>query len=466
MASTHSLVGAPVSAPPPATGLISRYVAYCKTSPGKLLNWLLTIAALLALTLIMAVVTYSDMREAVQTVGKDTVPSIVAAENIRATIADANAYAVNAFLEQEHGIGKNRKKYRDDMNAVHDSLVTSAQNITYGQQERQPILTIMSTLGEYERLIGLAQEQAPADALATLTQAQGLIHQTILPEAIALDQANFSHLTSTYDAHRQHTSLQQTEFVWIVGPLLIMALFGVQLHLYRTTKRVFNLPLLGATFIAVVYLLQAMSSFRDTETALVRAKQDAFDSVHALWQARAVAYDANADESLYLLSHGNDADQQQSTQEFKDKVAQLSAGDVASDRLAADNKLKFAGFLGDELDNVTFDGEGDAALQTIHTWAAYIAIDDRIRQLEQGGDHAAAIALNLGTHEGESNWAFAQFDTALGKTLDINQQAFDQATAEAFGHLDHFPLITAIAGALIALASLFGLKSRFDEYRF
>jgi hypothetical protein len=38
------------------------------------------------------------------------------------------------------------------------------------------------------------------------------------------------------------------------------------------------------------------------ETAHLKvAKQDAFDSILALTQARAVSYDANADESRYLV---------------------------------------------------------------------------------------------------------------------------------------------------------------------
>ena len=39
----------------------------------------------------------------------------------------------------------------------------------------------------------------------------------------------------------------------------------------------------------------------DAREDLRVAKEDAFDSIHALWQARAVAYDANGDETRYLL---------------------------------------------------------------------------------------------------------------------------------------------------------------------
>jgi hypothetical protein len=74
--------------------------------------------------------------------------------------------------------------------------------------------------------------------------------------------------------------------------------------------------------------------------------------------------------------------------------------------------------------------------------------------------------LNIGTQQGESNWAFAQFDDALGETLKVNQQAFDNEIAHAFDLLSHFVYALIAAVVVVIAAIVVGIKPRLDEYRF
>ena len=98
---------------------------------------------------------------------------------------------------------------------------------------------------------------------------------------------------------------------------------------------------------------------------------------------------------------------------FDGLVAQVVAGSLPDG---------FQGYLAAELRNITFPGEREAAVEMLKTFARYIALDGEIRRLENQGDHAAAVTLCIGYAPGQSNWAFARFDEALGKTLDINQR--------------------------------------------
>lgn len=408
---------------------------------------------------------YLDLRQAVQTVGRDSEPSIVAAEHIRATLADAHGAAVNAFLTGEADAGANWTSYRRDMDDVHNSLVEAAENITYGDEERQPILTVMTGIGQYERLVGQARGHARPEAKADLDAADTLMSSTILPAASALDQANFQHLTATYDSHRQRFFEARAVTV-VLGLLTLAALGWSQFYLAARTRRLLNAGLLAAAVVLAGFTIYSLSALSATEAALRLAKQDAFDSVHALWKARAVAYEANTDESLLLYDRGDKAVQDNRTTVFTKQAQAIAAGDIDQDLQEAAANRKFGGFLGDELANITFPGERDAALATLGAWARYLRIDGQIRLLDAQTRAADALALHIGAKPEQASGAFLQFDQALGKTLDINQREFDRAIDQAFALLTPYPYALAGALLLIILATLAGLKPRLDEYRF
>ena len=408
---------------------------------------------------------YLDLRQAVQTVGRDAVPSIVAAEHIRATLADAHGAAVNAFLTGEPDSGANWTSYRRDMEDVHKSLVTAAENITYGEEEQQPILTVMAGIGQYERLVGQARGHAKTEAKADLDAADTLMSSTILLAAGALDQANFRHLTATYDSHRQRFA-QARAVTILLGLLALAALGWSQFYLAARMRRLLNGGLLAAAIVLVGFTIYGLSALSATEEALRLAKQDAFDSVHALWKARAVAYEANTDESLLLFDRGDKAVQDNRMAVFTMQAQSIAAGDIDQDLQAAAANRKFGGFLGDELANITFAGEREAALATLQAWARYLRLDAQIRQLDGQSRAADALALHIGAKPEQANGAFGQFDQALGKTLDINQREFDRAVDQAFARLAPYPYVLAGALLLIIIATIAGLKPRLDEYRF
>lgn len=449
----------------PHAKLADRLRSYLSTTPGQLTGALVTCVFATLIAAFCAYYAYSDVRHAVQTVGRDTVPSIVAAEHINATLADANANVANALLTKEPETGPSWKAYRDDMKKVQDQLITATQNITYGDEERKPIFTMMAKIGEYEYAVGKARAKLSGDFTNDFLIANRSMRESILPAGAALDQANFSHLDETYKVHRAYAWLHKS-LLFIFLATMAVVLVAAQLFLFRKTHRLVNPGIAIATVMLLAFALYAVTTLDTVENTLISAKQDAFDSIHALWKARAVAYDANADESLYLLYHGDKDNQAKATSDFKGKAALLS--DIApQDALVLDSRgEKFGGFLGAELANITFAGEKEAATQTLKEWAAYIRIDGDIRRLEQQGGHNEAIALNIGTKPGQSNWQFDKFDKALGATLDINQKEFDQKISSAFLRLSVFPYVLAAWIVVVIAASIVGMKPRLDEYRF
>ncbi|MFC5473564.1 hypothetical protein [Paraherbaspirillum soli] len=439
--------------------------AHLRTTPGRMQTLLaagIVGALLIALTGFGA---YQGVRGAVQTLGKDTVPSIVAAEQIRFLLASAHANAMNAVLLKEDDSGTSSKAFRAEMDQAQQALVTAAKNITYGSEEQKPITAVMMALGSYERLLGQAHAKGAETALPDLTAANQLMQTVILPATVALDQANFDHLTASFNSHHAAFYLQMTPLV-LIALATLAALLAAQTYLMRKTRRTLNLGLLAATVILGLASLYGATSLQAIEKKLVSSKFDAFDSIHSLSKARALAYEANADESLLLIYRGHPEAQAQATADFKQRIAQIMAIEPAQLDAATKSKTKFGGLLGAELVNITYPGEEAAALLTARTWADYVEIDKQIRELESSGRYAESQALALGYQAGQSNWAFDAFDKALGKTTAINQAAFDQDIADAFARLNRFPYL--LFGAVLAsiLAIVLGMKPRLDEYRF
>src|ERR1039457_1869511 len=437
---------------------VVRLEAYVRTSPGQLM---VTLSACIIGAVIMGLASwhsYTGLRHSVQTVGKDTVPSIVAAQHIRSLLADANANVMNAILTREPAGGPFMKEYRRELNEVTVELVTAIQNITYGDEEKTPLLTIMQNLSEYQRYVGAISTKSGDAEINDILAANALMRDKVLTAAAALDQANFKHLDETYSAHKSHLLVSMTPYIF--GLILLLGALGwTQFLLFKNTHRVINPGFATAAVVTIIFALYSGYMLKSTESALKVAKADAFDSIHALWKARAIAYDANADESLYLIYHGHGDAQEKSTVAFHAKVNEILNKN-------GKNGSQYGGFLGDELANITFSGEKEAATDLIKTFTEYLKIDAQIRELERTGRYKEALALNIGTKPGESNWAYDRFDKAIGKTIDINQKEFDSNVSKAFSKLNVFPYVLGIVLIVVIAASIVGMKPRLDEYRF
>ena len=442
-----------------------RLIARLRTTPGRLEAAELILIVGSALFWAVTALVFSNLYNAVHTVGRDTVPSIVAAEKMNVALADINTNFANAVLAKDDDSKPSWRAIKENSDAVSHALITAGENVTYGAEEEDPIYAIASNLPVYFRLLGQARSRMQTDPLPDTRAASDLMQNTIIPAGFALDEANFRHLTASYDEHRAYRTA-----AWVVLLLAIASLgsflIAVQLDLLRRMRRLINLPLLGATAMLAVFGVYLIFIFASVGEELRAAKQDSFDSVHALWKARALAYDANAEESLYLLERS--ALQARHEQAFFGKSAQLLSGLPPAEALAQAAIGRFQdikGFIGVELNNITYPGEREAALDLLRTFIDYTEIDRKIRDLERAGRHAEAFALCVGTAPGQSDWAFAQFDKALLKVLDINERAFTGQVERAFGYMAWVQWALGFVALAIAALSWLGLQPRIREYR-
>ena len=378
----------------------------------------------------------------------------------------------NSFLEpvEKDNDGTIVQSYNERYRSVTERLIAAANNITY-DEEREPIQTMQLGIGEYVAKIQQARDaharRDQAGTLAAYLSAVEILDKTLLPAADRLDQANLKVLDRTYGEQR-FASARSLFLIAIVTLGLAGILVMLQLFLSQRTRRTFNPFLLSATAIALLFLVHTIGSLLSASNHLKVAKEDAFDSMHVLRQARALAYGANADESRYLLDVRNAATHEQA---FFNKLNQIAAPPIGQTLeqiillAQQDTKLTgLTGFLGEELSNITFPGERQAVIDNLSTLSQYLQIDKQIRQLQQSGKYREAIALCVGNNPGESNWAFEQFKKANQKTYDVNDKAFKDAITQGDQDLEGFEVKSTIVTITIALLALLGVMPRLKEY--
>jgi hypothetical protein len=432
-----------------------------------------TLAALVvldALLLIAAVAGARVHRDAIKAVGKDSVPSIIAAQHIKSALADMDANAANELLGAPGAMPDAVKAYESRRVEAARALIAAAENITYGESERAPIQSLQVGMGTYERLVQRARdlhERGDAKFVDAYRDAAKLMDETLLPAADALDKANNEMLKRAYQGQSGKSSAART-LLGLTGLLLLGALAAVQIFLTRRTRRMFNPLLVAATLLVAGALQYAESSMATEQSQLKVAKEDAFTSIHALWRARSVSYWANSDESRYLLDQAHAAEHERNFLTKSAALAKVPPGmkleDIGVAEARGIHAQGFAGYLADELNNITFAGEREAAVDTLLRFEEYLGLDRQIRQLERGGKHREAVELCIGTQKGESNWAFDRFDKALGATLEINQGAFDAAVGKGFSVLDGLEIKVSVLAAVIAILMFLGLAGRIREY--
>jgi hypothetical protein len=406
-------------------------------------------------------------REAMQTVGRDAAPSILAAQKIKTALADMDGSLASDLLStSETASLAARGEYEQRRREAAQALIDAAQNITYGREERAPVERLEMQLGVYEALAQRARdlhdEQNPG-APGAYDRAANLLHGALLPAADELDAVNTRHLEASYAAQGSWSRAARI-VVLFAGLALLGALLWLQSFLTERTRRILNLPLLAATLIALGLTMWALTVFGIESRQLQIAKQDAFASIHILWKTRAVAWSARGDERRFLLASPGAAN---ARDDFNQKTWSLmllpdgsGLGEIEAEA-ARGRPTNLMGYFADELNNARFPGEREAAVRALQSFADYLAVDGRMRRLASTGDHAQAIAVC----EGEAKQAFTRFDDALGLTVAINRRAFDMAIQTGFGALLNFEAKAAGAAALIALLAMAGLMQRIAEYR-
>jgi hypothetical protein len=444
----------PVSAPP---------VAYVSPFSRTLARgqW-----AALAVLLVWALSCFWALRSAevaTRVVGHDTAPSIVAAERIRSLLSDANRNLANMTLTYDLETGPFSFAYRSDIADAETLMVDAAQNITYGDAEKTPIIAILRGTAEYERQVGRARM---AGSGPKAVAADNLMRSSIIPATEALEKANYDQLAFQYEIFAESKP-------WLTGLVALTSLGSLavlvwlQIQMRRYARRLINLGLAAATIVVACVSIYIGFTFVSAGAELRTAKSDAFDSVYALTTLSAVAADAGAADGFWLVTYEDAALRKKYDDLFQSLTKQILGVDPETAASDAEQNVRFEGLIGDELANLTFVGEDTAARAALNAWSEYLAIEKQMRKLQIEGREVEAATIAGGDKPGQMNAAFGVFQRAVALTIKINQNAFDTAIASLEAKINLGVYGALFAAWLVASAAAWlGIRRRLREYEF
>ncbi len=424
----------------------------------------------------VAVSTIKQHEHSARTVGYNAAPSVMAAQEIKVSLDEMDASLANQLLQ-----GGDARMHSEDFErariAACKSLIAAAKNITYGRSEQTPIENIMFALGKYEAQARSALDAAAANnkpaAIQAYLSSVDTLETKLLPSTQELQKANTDQLESIYSAEKSKSALS-CGLVLAIGIVLTGCLIVTQLYFTSRFRRRINVPLLIATIAVLFAVNELYSSLRENAQHMKVAKEDSYDSLVALMDARASAYHANALQSRWLFDRERVDLYDKKFRDAMTSIANFSDGqnfastiaDVEK-HMAAKEKITLRGFSGSlatEFGNIRFEGESEAALEALQALAQYSSVDETMRKLGQAGDLAGALKIGLGYAPGESNYYFARFDEAAQRAIKINKQYFETGLSNAFQELNGLIVITAVVTALIVGCIYFGFRPRLAEY--
>ncbi|MQY28885.1 hypothetical protein [Nocardia aurantia] len=443
------------------------------------------------LAVVTAIVTAADARSArggIEVIGGHTAPTVAATEDLSFAIADMDAqlaYIVLAGSDPALAAVRDTAVRGYEQRRIQaDADLQQAMTIADTDGAVQQIREILDRFGTYEaRAADTRQldeiDQGGAGSPSARTLADFRTATDLIPDLLSraqqLADTNSAVLERSYHGS-VHAATTARIHLALLAAALLATLIGLQILLRVRTRRRINPALLAATLLAAVGTAGGILTNSIAVQQLTVAKPQAFDSLLALRQARAVGYDANADESRYLLDPQRRAGYETAFFAESQQLAALPVSgiddyDAALNTAIASQTHSGAAdpanapsigadsFLGKELRNITFEGERAAVTRTLLAYQTY-QLDDR--RLRATTDPAAAIAYCTGP----SDQHFTAYDQALVATIDINQHAFAAAVAEAERAYSGWTGALPAGGAVVlVLLVLLGVRPRLAEYR-
>jgi len=448
---------------------------------------------------VLVAVAFGDAGGGLRSIGRQDAPLVRASTGLYFSVNDMDAQVGNVLLTgNAAALAGDRQQdlaiYARDLRRAESELQQVTVTAAADPAAQRAVSSVLDALGRYEALAAEAillnqRDRDPAgrpsaETLGYYEQATDLMRTAVLPAAEALTGSNASSLDAVYRQDRSGV-LDARGLVLVTGPAAAAALAGLQVFLARRYRRMVNPALAAAAVLACGLAIAGAIQLGAQADHLKVAKQDAFDSILALTQARAVSYDANADETRYLVDPARAGQYQDSFLAKSQRLADVGdvgiggydaalAADIAAYR-AGHGDVRFGGYLGTEFRNITFTGERAAAVKALLAYQVYERDDRRLRALAAGagaiggGGRAGldqAIMFDIGTSPGQSDWAFGNWDAALGSLIAINENAFNAATAAgASAGSGWTGVIPAVGVVVIAGLTVAGTWRRIREYR-
>jgi hypothetical protein len=446
------MVNAAVRAGRPAaavvTGRLRRHRLDLATTPGRLRLLLVGLVLLGLAWGALAAFTAVQYESAASSVMTTREPLSLTAQQIYSRLSDANDAATTAFLTGGIESAANRQRYLADITAASSGIESATARGGGTGTAARDLATLAADLPAYTQEMGNADADnrlaLPLGA-AYLREASGLMHDTLLPEA---DQLYAAENASMHDTSAQATGLPLFCVTLVAGLAAGYALYRASGWLRGRTNRVLNVGLLAAGLALVVSLAWLAAAYLSASSDLRQAQASGSATVEAVAQVGIAAQEAHADESLTLID--NTGDDSYQTDYLKQRGA-LGPGSrtLLTAALTAAQGSPAA-------------PAAAAAISDAQTWFAAHA---RVRDLDDNGQHQAAVSSALGTEPGDAGASFSSLSNELAAATASDQAVFDSTAPSAVSAYAGIEAGVIVASLLMAGACAWGLNRRLAEYR-
>ncbi|GIE97317.1 hypothetical protein Ari01nite_47820 [Paractinoplanes rishiriensis] len=416
---------------PERGGLFRRLRALRHTSPGRLQ---LALAALLTLGLLTGLVgglTGYSAGSATSDLGNRAQPLLVEAEAIYSGLAEADTTAAQAFLAGGLEPAALTRRYDDALTRATTALASAARRTPEGSPAAASIEVLANGVARYAALVATARavnRQGLPVGASYLSSASALNRDVLLPQAQALFRGAQDEVAGGYD---DATGAGWRLLLTVLVAGLLAALLLTQAHLSLTTKRTFNVPLVGATVLTALLALGSLIVLSNQSTHLNRAGTTGSQPASALAEVRILVLRERGDEALTLAARG---------------------GGAAYDKDFEDARASVGTALGNEY--LTTKARG--AHQT------YLETHETVRELDKNGDYDAAVKLAIGDQTTE---AFETLTAEIATALEGRKAAFTAEIGTAGRGLGLLTVLVPLLALAVCVLAAAGIRARLEEYR-
>lgn len=398
-----------------------------------------------------------------------TVPAIVGMQRIHAWLSDADRSAANAYLAGGAEVTLPELQYQADISAASRELQNASEHDPGGGDTNQRLQQIAALVDQYE---GLVQTANVEDRLGVpigtvyLQAGTSLMHR---PSTGILAQVDALRGVYANDLDRANLTLQVAQWMLPVyaalAVLLAVLLVATQVFVRRKFHRRRSPQLLAATLLLVIAAAASGMGAVQARQSVRAAEDRSYSRLLNLYDARALLYDANGDESLSLIAR-DQASRAAADQQFQAETRLLVDRPLTDAMLqaAARGDVRFGGMLADELRAASPGAERSAAVRVVQLYGRFMDIDAAVRARASQGDEPGAIAQALGTDQGQLTFAFADVDWYLGLAIQRLQGRFDDGMTYGERVLAGTAAVELLALGIAAL-TFWGLRPRLEEFR-
>ncbi len=371
---------------------------------------------------IVGFVNANDAARATQDIRDATGPVLVASQNLRASLAEADAAQASAFLSaQETGAEdrRARRSYEDALRRANEQVEDVSALIGDDDATHAAIKDVSVLITRYSGLVEAARAARPFDdevAVQFLSEAVNLLDGD-LQRAVGVLQA------ASAERLEQDTSSQSTlPWLGIAAGLVALAITALgAADLTRSTNRVVNAGLTLAALSLAGALGWLVIATTTSSSRVNEAVDGGYRSIVATSQLQEAGFTVKSAQTLELLTGDRDADRR--IEEGREQVtAMLREISVLSDT----------------------DRESALALETQQRWDRFTTASD-------------------GT--GDTTSSFNGFVFSVEGVLADNRDQFLAGIGDASRSLNGLGLGMIGLPLLAGLAALAGFQQRINEYR-